>query len=357
MKKIISILAVLAVLGIAVVVTQAAAISGAAGRAGLGGGAGGSLPAVALGRNAGGKCKSTVTGGVPLPGVSTGGSTGRSLGLRSGIAGSSQLRQRHRGGAGAAGAGTLDGTGSALGGVDILGVAVAVAQCRTGGSAAGLTLLRNGTGSRGVVVGGLGDGLGLGTGAVVTGIGLGTGGGAGGSLGDGAAVPAVGTGAPGTVVAVPPAGLHGVHTAGIGRNRQVRGLVPFMIPAVGGISAVHTAEDHVRIAGGHRTYVDVVALGGQTDPRIGSRTVVEEVRGKTGAVRRPFAVDLQHQLRGRRCVRFCRPHHAEDHTDRADQQQNAEDFNHFPLHKLPPVLVNTYRTDRNQPILTVRFRF
>jgi hypothetical protein len=36
-------------------------------------------------------------------------------------------------------------------------------------------------------------------------------------------------------------------------------------------------------------------------------------------------------------------HHAEDYTDRADQQQDAQELDDFPLHKLPPVFLHTIR--------------
>ena len=134
-------------------------------------------------------------------------------------------------------------------------------QRTAAGSATDRTLLSHGTGSRGIVmVRGLGDGLGLGTGAPVTGVGLNTGSGTGSRLGDGAAVPAVGTSTPSTVVAVPPTGLHGVHTAGISGNSQVRGLVPLIIPAIGGVTAVHTAENNIGVARGHRASINIIAL-------------------------------------------------------------------------------------------------
>lgn len=199
-----------------------------------------------------------------------------------------------------------------------------MAQGGAGGNATNGTLLRNGTGGRGVVVvRGLGNGLGLGTGAPVTGIGFGTRRRAGSGLGHGAAVPAVGTGAPSAVVAVPPAGLHGIHTAGRIGYSQVRGLVPLIVPAVGGIAAVHSAENHIGVARRDGTGIDTVALRGHTDPFVCASTVVEEISSKTGAVTGPFAVDLQNQLRGRGRFCFCRPRHAKDYTDRADQQQDT----------------------------------
>ena len=308
---------------VAVAMTQCAAGGSTAG-AGLRLGTGSSCVAVTLCRDGRGKGEGTIGGGVPLPGVSTGGSTSGCLGLRSSIVGSGQLRQRHRGGAGTTGASTRQRTGGTGGGVLGCLIAVAMAQSAAAGSTTDSTLLSHGTGSVGiVVVRGLGDGLGLGTGTPVTGVGLDTRSGTGSRLGHGAAVPAVGTSTPSTVFAVPPTGLHGVHTAGISGNRQVRGLVPLIIPAVGGVSAVHTAENNIGVAGGHRAGIDIAALRGHTDPFTGSRTVIEEVRSETGTVRCPFTVDLQNQLRGSRRVGICRPHHAEDYTDRADQQQDA----------------------------------
>ena len=303
--------------------TQSAA-GGSTTGAGLRLGTGSSCVAVTLRRDGRGEGKSTIGSGIPLPRVSTGGSTSRRLGLRSGIIGSGQLRQRHRRGAGAAGASTRQRTGGTLGGVLGSLIAVTMTQSATAGSTTDSTLLSNGTGSVGiVVVRGLGDGLGLGTRAPVTGVGLDTGSGTGSRLGDGAAVPAVGTSTPSTVVAVPVTGLHGVHTAGISRNRQVRRLVPLIIPAVGGVSAVHTAENNIGVARRHRASINIVALRGHTNPCVFSRTIIEEVRSETSAVRRPFAVDLQNQLGGGSRFCFCRSHHTEDYTDRADQQQDA----------------------------------
>ena len=220
-------------------------------------------------------------------------------------------------------------------------------QCRTGGSTTGLTLLRNGTGSRSVVMGSLGNGFSLSTCTVVTGISLGTGGGAGGSLGDGAAVPAVGTSTPSTVIAIPPAGLHGIHAAGIGRNRQVRGLVPLIIPVIGGIAAVHTAENHIGVAGRDRTNINIVALRGHRDPCTGACAVIEEIRSKTGAVRCPLAVDLQDQGLGGSSFRLHRACQSEDHTNCADQHQNTQEFDHFPLHNVPPVLLHTIERENS----------
>ena len=194
-------------------------------------------------------------------------------------------------------------------------------QSGAGGDTTDSTLLGHGTGSRSVVVvRGLGDGLGLGTGTPVTGVGLDTRGRTGGLLGHGAAVPAVGTGTPGANIAVPPAGLHGVHAAGVSGDCQVGRLVPLIIPAVGGVSAVHTDENNTGITGRNGTGINIVTLRGHTDPFF---SVAEEIRSKTGTVGCPFAVDLQNQLGGGSRLCLCRPHHAKDYTNRADQQQDA----------------------------------
>ena len=285
---------------------------------------------VACGRNGRGKGKRTVSGRIPLPGVSTCGRTGSRRFHRSGVIAGCQFRHRHRGGSLTTGAGTRQRTGG------------------TGGGVLSCLVI-------GVVVTQLGNALGLGTGAVITSVSLGTGGSTSGSLGDGAAVPAVGTSTPSTVVTVPPAGLHGIHAAGVGRNRQVGGLVPLISPVIGSISAVHSAENNVAITRRDITNIDIVALGGHTDPFVG-RFILEKIRSKTGTVGLPFAVDLQNQLGGGSRLCFCRSHHAEDDTNRADQQQDTKKLDHFPLHRVPPVFLHT-PNDKNQPIFTIRLRF
>ena len=324
------------ILGIAVAVAQGGAGSRTAG---TGRCLGTSRRRIAVGNlvDAGGKGKRTVSGRIPLPGVSTCGRTGSRRFHRSGVIAGCQFRHRHRGGSLTTGAGTRQRTGSTGGGVLCGLVAVAVTQGRAGSRTTYGTLLSHGTGSRGVVmVRGLGNGLGLGTGAVVTGVSLNTSLGTGGCSGHGAAVPAVGAGTPSTVFAVPPTGLHGVHTAGVSRNSQVRGLVPLISPVIGSISAVHSAENNVAITRRDITNIDIVALGGHTDPFVG-RFILEKIRSKTGTVGRPFAVDLQNQLGGGSRLCFCRSHHAEDDTNRADQQQDTKKLDHFPLHRVPPV--------------------
>ena len=236
--------------------TQSAAGGRTTARAGLGCGTGSRGVAVAGGGDGGGIGERTVGSRLPRPGIGTCGCTGGCLGGGSRIVGGGQLGQAHRGGAGAAGTGALDGAGGRGGGAHILGIAVVMTQSAAGGDTAAGTLLGHGTGSRSVVVPQCRGG-----GSAADGAGSRSGTGSRGAAG-------VAAGGPVTDVAIPGVLIHRVNAAGRAGNRQVAGLVPLVIPAIGGIAAVHTAENHVAVSGGNRGGVIVVALGCHTDPFI-----------------------------------------------------------------------------------------
>ena len=251
----------------------------------------------------------------------------------------SQLGDGLRVGVGTLGAGirlgARGGTGGRLG--DLGGIAVArgglvgvlVGVGAPAAGPGGIALGRTGGGSHlGLIaMAQLGDGLGPGGGAQGALEGLGARGGTGGRLGHGPGVPQVAPGA----AAAPVAAVQRPGALAGGGDRQVPGLVPFVVPVVVRVAAVHAAEDHTGIARGHGYLIISVAVRpGHADPFL---SVPEEIGSETCPVHQPFAVWLQEQ--GSRCGRVHMTvivsvmarsrYHAEDH---GDHQQDTEEFVH-----------------------------
>ena len=224
---------------------------------------------MAVGRNGHGEAVAAVGGGLPGILAGTGGGTGGLLGHGVSVIRGVQLGQRHRGLAGAAGAGAGEGTAGAGGGLLGHAVAVGMTQCilisilisigAAGAGMGGVALSGTG-GSRhgaGVAVAQLGDGLGVAVRALGAGVGLHTVSGAGGGLGHSGGIAVAGGCLFITVLgSTAGAGVDRVALGGTGGgNNRTRGIGVGM--GVGDDQHIGVVDEGevVGTAGGHQSAV------------------------------------------------------------------------------------------------------
>ena len=108
-----------------------------------------------------------------------------------------------------------------------------------------------------------------------------------------------GMSAPGGSCSIPRATRQGKQILTIGGNLQVAGLIPLIIPVVGGSRRIHTDENHIGIGviGGNHHFINAVEIHiGHADPNVLIRTVIEEVGRKAGTILEPVGVRLQVQI-------------------------------------------------------------
>ena len=100
--------------------------------------------------------------------------------------------------------------------------------------------------------------------------------------------PAAGTIVPGTCG-------NAVAVVAVGGNRQIVGLVPFVVPIVCAVAGVHAAENHIGVSCGDGTFVVAIAVGIR-HALPAAVAVVPIVNGKACAVFFPIIIGFQVQL-------------------------------------------------------------
>ena len=102
-----------------------------------------------------------------------------------------------------------------------------------------------------------------------------------------------GVGRPGAVTLIPSAGFHRVAVCAIGRNREISGLVPLIVPAITRRRRIHAAEDHIGIT--LRDFHLIIAVSvriihSDPDALAGAS---KEICRKAGIVNMPVSVGLE----------------------------------------------------------------
>ena len=142
-------------------------------------------------------------------------------------------------------------------------------------------------------------------------------------IGDGTA--AAGHNAPGALGIIPLTTVDGEAVLIIGGDGQISGLVPFIIPVIGGGAGVHTDENDGSVSAGDGAFIHTVAVGiSHAGPGF---TIAEEVSSETGIGVFPVGAGLKVQgVTGGSHGDNAHGNHTQNQHSSQNQSENADEI-------------------------------